>query len=250
MRLTTAALWVPALLLNSIALAGPPGGEWSLTFEDEFNSKVLDSSKWNIRTGVRRDAYWDKAGVITKGDGTLEISTLAVENKVVSGSIDTKAKFEQRFGYFETRCRLPRVPGHWSAFWILSREFGTTDNAKLSGAEVDIFEYHTVLGANVHHAVHWPRYGPTLQSSKMKSPLASDGKFHTFGLLWEKTRYVFFVDGAVVWETTDGVSEVAQYLLLTNEVGAWAGALNLRDLPDGMSCDYVRAYKRISPIIN
>ena len=224
--------------------AHPPPGQWILTFEDEFDLPTLDSSKWNIRSGVRRDAHWGKAGVVTRGDGLLEISTRVESGKIISGAIDTKTRFEQRFGYFEARCRLPRVAGHWAAFWMLSREFGSTDSAKLSGAEVDIFEYHTLLGDNVHHAVHWPRYGSNLLSRKKKTPIVNDEKFHVFGLLWEANKYIFYVDGAPVWESSEGVSGVAQFLLLTMEVGPWAGTIEVSALPDSMSCDYVRAYKR------
>lgn len=241
------ALLGAALLLSAfshLAPGAPPEGAWTLTFEDEFESGGLDGSKWNVRSGIRRDAHWGEAGVINRGDGFLEISTRLVDGKLVSGSIDTRGRFEQRFGYFEARCRLPRVGGHWSAFWLLSREFGNTDEARLSGAEIDIFEYHTQLGNSVHHAVHWPRYDTSLKSRKKRTPLAHDNRFHVFGLLWERDRYVFYVDGKAVWETTEGVSGVAHYILLSNEVGPWAGPLNAAELPDEMRCDYVRAYRR------
>jgi beta-glucanase (GH16 family) len=235
-----------AMLLSAVTQntkSAPPEGNWTLTFEDEFESSLLDLDKWNIRSGIRRDAYWGAAGVISRGDGFLEISTRLVDRKVVSGSIDTKGRFEQRFGYFEARCRLPKVGGHWSAFWLLSRQFGDTEDARLSGAEVDIFEYHTLLGDSVHHAVHWPKYDANLKSRKKRTSLIHDGQFHVFGLLWSKEKYVFYVDLMPVWETEEGISEVAHYILLTNEVGAWAGHLNIDKLPDEMVCDYVRAYK-------
>jgi beta-glucanase (GH16 family) len=236
-----------AFLLSAISPAvwsAPPDGSWTLTFEDEFDVNALDTSKWNVRSGKRRDGYWGSAGVNTRGDGFLEISTKVYDGKIVSGSIDTKGRFEQRFGYFEARCRLPKVAGHWSAFWLLSREFGMTDDARLSGAEIDIFEYHTLLGDSIHHAVHWPKYDSNIRSLKKRTPLIQDDQFHVFGLLWSNEKYVFYVNGKPVWETDRGISEVAHYILLTNEVGAWAGQLNTSELPDKMTCDYVRAYKQ------
>lgn len=223
-------------------LATPPAGKWRLTFEDNFNSAGVDQQKWNIREGIRRDAFWGVEGLSAPGDGTLRVKTVHVNGKIVSGSVDTKSKFEQRFGYFEARCKLPRVAGHWSAFWLLSREFGKTDSAQLSGTEVDIFEYHTLLGTGVHHAVHWPRYGPGLQSRKQISQVPAIQDFHVFGLLWEKDRYIFYIDGKKSWEVRDGVSDVAQFVLLSNEVGPWAGPINTALLPDEMVCEYVRAY--------
>lgn len=241
----------PFAMLTALLLAAnspevwsvPPDGSWILTFEDEFDANALDTSKWNVRTGKRRDGHWGAAGVITRGDGFLEISTRVDDGKIVSGSIDTKGRFEQRFGYFEARCRLPKVAGHWSAFWLLSREFGRTDDARLSGAEIDIFEYHTLLGDSIHHALHWPKYDSNIRSLKKRTPLIQDGRFHVFGLLWSKEKYVFYLDDKPVWESSSGVSEVAQYILLSNEVGPWAGPLNVDQLPDHMTCDYVRVYK-------
>lgn len=226
-------------------IAAPPAGNWQLTFDDSFDTAGLNINNWSIREGSRRAAFWGAEGVSVPGDGSIQILTTLVNGKIVSGSIDTRSKFEQRFGYFEARCRLPEVPGHWSSFWLLSREFGSTDESQLSGAEIDVFEYHTLLNSRVHHAVHWPKYGLNLQSRKSTSPVKSIQSFHVYGLLWEKDRYVFFVDDYQVWELREGISDVAQYLLLSNEVGPWAGNIDKTKLPDAMVCDYVRAYQQI-----
>lgn len=234
------------LVALTIAEASPPReGSWKLTFEDEFTKPTLDRDKWIVREGKRRDGFWANGGVVQSGDGFLRLRTYTEGGEIKSGSIDTRSRFEQRFGYFEARCKLPKVAGHWSAFWLLAREFGKSDSAEISGSEVDIFEYHTLMERKVHHAVHWPRYGPDLKSRKLLAPISDAQEFHVFGLLWEKNRYVFYVDGVPTWEVKDGVSGVAHYVLLSNEVGPWAGPINTLDLPDEMVCDYVRVYSRV-----
>jgi beta-glucanase (GH16 family) len=230
------------LVLNKANAEPPTGKTWQLTFSDEFDKSSLDTEKWVVREGKRREGFWDKGGVIQPGDGFLHLRTYFDKGQVNSGSIDSRSRFEQRFGFFEARCQLPSVAGHWSAFWLLARDFGKSSSAEISGAEVDIFEYHTLLGSGVHHAVHWPKYGPSLQSRKQVSPMLDIGGFHVFGLLWERDRYVFYIDGKQTWEVKDGVSAVAHYLLLSNEVGPWAGPIAISALPDEMVCDYVRAY--------
>lgn len=231
-------------LINTPIYCAPPEGNWELTFEDDFYTPTLNREKWNYLTGPRRDGNWNKEGVITDGDGFIHIVTLQRDAKIISGAIDTKGRFEQRYGYFEARCKLPQTQGHWSALWLLSREFGATDSELTSGAEVDIFEYHVLMGNMIHHAVHWPRYGPTLKSEKKYTPIFNDGRFHIFSLLWSKDKYTFFVDNKITWETTKGVSRVAQYILLSNEVSSWAGEIHTSKLPDGMTCSYIRAYKQ------
>jgi beta-glucanase (GH16 family) len=48
--------------------------------------------------------------------------------------------------------------------------------------------------------------------------------FHDYGLLWTKEQYVFYVDGKEVWRSAaGGVSQVPEYLKLTEEIGKWGG---------------------------
>jgi beta-glucanase (GH16 family) len=67
--------------------------------------------------------------------------------------------------------------------------------------------------------------------------------FHTFGLLWTPEEYVFYVDGQETWRTqAGGVSQVPEYLLLSDEVGDWGGDIETAKLPDEFQVDYVRVY--------
>ena len=63
---------------------------------------------------------------------------------------------------------------------------------------------------------------------------------------WVKDR-VFYVDGKEVWRTkAGGVSQVKEYLKLTEEIGDWGGDITKAALPDYFEVDYVRVYE-ISP---
>lgn len=239
-------VFLGVMLPATNAFAKPPAGsKWRVTFEDEFERARLDTTKWTVREGPRRDGFWDGRGVRVRGDGSLRLATFVEDGVARSGSIDTRGRFEQTYGYFEARCSMPRAQGHWSAFWLFTREFGKTDSAALSGAEVDIFEYHTLLGREINMAVHWPRYGPDLRTVKRRHPLPEGNGMVTFGLLWEADRYVFFVEDSPVWEVREGVSARPLFLLLSNEVGPWAGPLQASKFPDEMVCDYVRVYERV-----
>jgi beta-glucanase (GH16 family) len=68
--------------------------------------------------------------------------------------------------------------------------------------------------------------------------------FHDYGLLWTKEEYVFYVDGKEVWRTkAGGVSQVPEYLKLTEEIGEWGGDITKAQLPDYFEVDYVRVYE-------
>ena len=80
--------------------------------------------------------------------------------------------------------------------------------------------------------------------------------FHDYGLLWMPEEYVFYVDGREIWRTqAGGVSQVPEYLKLTDEIGAWGGDIKKADLPDYFEVDYVRVFELDSltlrsPLIN
>ncbi|MBN2128004.1 MAG: glycoside hydrolase family 16 protein, partial [Sedimentisphaerales bacterium] len=68
--------------------------------------------------------------------------------------------------------------------------------------------------------------------------------WNTFGLLWTDTEYVFFINGQETWRTTRGVSQRDQYIILSLEVGKWAGDIAEATLPDHLYVDYVRVYQK------
>jgi beta-glucanase (GH16 family) len=71
--------------------------------------------------------------------------------------------------------------------------------------------------------------------------------WHTFGLLWSPDEYVFFVDGTETWRTNaGGVCQVPQYMLLSDEIGKWAGDISTAKLPDRFLVDYVRVYDSVN----
>jgi beta-glucanase (GH16 family) len=85
----------------------------------------------------------------------------------------------------------------------------------------------------------------------VKVPGVMEG-FHTFGLLWTPDEYIFYVDGKETWRSkAGGVCQVPQYMLLSDEIGSWAGDItevmphsykhaNLRQLSFSEAKDLIR----------
>ncbi len=59
---------------------------------------------------------------------------------------------------------------------------------------------------------------------------------------WTPEHYVFYVDGKETWRTDNGVSHRPEYMILSLEVGEWAGDIANAKLPDRLYVDYVRVY--------
>ena len=68
--------------------------------------------------------------------------------------------------------------------------------------------------------------------------------FHTFGVEWHEDEYIFYVNGQETWRTKEGVSNIAQYLILSIECCGWGGDVTKSNLPDEVIFDYVRVYKK------
>ena len=76
----------------------------------------------------------------------------------------------------------------------------------------------------------------------VKVPGVMEG-WHTFGLLWLPDEYVFYVDGKETWRSkAGGVCQVPLYIMLSDEIGKWAGDITKAKLPDRFLVDYVRVY--------
>jgi alpha-L-fucosidase len=228
---------------------GIPVEGYELFWSDEFEGKSLDLEKWDYRgLGARRDAVNVKDAVSLDGEGHLILTTKRVENEYHTAMIGTQGKFETTYGYFECRFKLQTQIGHWSAFWLQSPTLGEFigDPAR-GGAEIDIFEYLRNRGDKIQHTLHWDGYGESHKSAHeiAEIPGLSRG-WHTVGFLWTPTLYVFYVDGKETWRTEKGVSRRPEYIILSLEVGKWAGDISKADLPDNFCVDYVRVYKEVA----
>lgn len=222
----------------------PPGTRWALVWHDEFDGEQLDETKWNrLGDWKRRDGYWTQAEAFLSGRGSLILRTSRRGERYTCGAVNTRGKFERAFGYFEARCKMPKSPGHWSAFWLMCAGVNSVGNEGRDGTEIDIVEMPWRDGRLTVN-LHWDGYGEHHKSAghRFSLPGVTEG-FHTYGLLWLPEEYVFYVDGREVWRSrAGGVSQVPQFIKLTNEIGTWAGDIRQAALPDDFEVDYVRVF--------
>jgi len=225
----------------------PDGKEWKLAWSDEFDGEKLDETRWNrLGDSPRRDGYWVKDDAYVNGTGSLILRTRKDGDRYTCGAVNTRGKFEHAFGYYAARCKLPRQPGHWPAFWLMCSGVGSTENEGRDGTEIDIIEVPWRDGRLTIN-LHWDGYGDKHKSAgtKFTIPGIMEG-WHIFSMLWTQQEYVFYVDGKEVWRSSaGGVSQVPEFIKLTEEIGAWGGKIQEAQLPDYFEVDYVRVYDLI-----
>lgn len=222
---------------------------WKLTFVDNFDGSELDDKKWAHAPEWDRQGgaiQWSDEEAFLNGDGELVIQMSERDGKYYSGAVRTKDLFEQAYGYYEIRAKIPREEGTWSAFWLMSDSVHEIGNDGRDGTEIDIVESPYYWDDYIGHALHWDGYGEHHQvaSSMAHVPGIYEG-FHTFALEWNKDEYIFYIDGKETWRTSaGGVSQVPAYMKISAEAASWAGDITKANLPAQMIVDYVRVYEQ------
>jgi beta-glucanase (GH16 family) len=265
---------------------GPPRkldlSHFQPVWHDEFDGDRLDSSHWQALEMVRQGhSRWVPSLVNVRG-GVLHLGIRRTGDPVIRyecGAVQTRRDFDpaqtlfqQRYGYFEARCRLPRhlSADYWGAFWMMAGRISDDSPDTREGLEVDIMEsFQFAHPAEYSVAFHWNGYGKNHNAAGLKCgthPELLDGNFHTYGLYWDERYYVVFLDGVEAGRTellglgsdqgsrlkSAGPCRQPGFLILSCEAAPWAGASPQweKDMPaeDEFLVDYVRVYQGTLPL--
>jgi len=224
---------------------------WKLAFQDEFDGKALDLSKWNPTDPWGRERNHELQAYVTNAfqvkDGILTIRAEKGEafysgkqRTFTSGMMSTYRKFSQQYGRFEIRCRVPRGKGLWPAFWLLPEPLGCPP-------EIDVLE---ILGHEpnkiymTHHFQDEQRRHKS-DGGSWTGPDFSAG-FHEFAVEWSPERIVWLVDGVERFRSEKSIPQGKMYMLVNLAVGGdWPGAPDQKaSFPAALEVDYVRVYQQ------
>lgn len=267
------------LTIESVVAATPPAnvpawlgkrppveGEWTQTLAQEFNGPI-DNSVWNLEGSNFYDkrTHWSKDEVSVK-DGLARLNyqkktgfqnddPAEKQTDYAAGFMDSYGKWTQRYGYFESRIKLPRAPGLWPAFWLMP-DRGTAGDPRWKrqmteqgGMEFDIMEHLTGWGPNRNNvAMHYDGYDKNhkvVGADKLYIAPDKDG-FVTYGLLWTPGSAIYYANGREIarWEN-ERIGNQQSYIIFTLPSGGWDNLpLDDAQLPDAMQIDYVRVWQR------
>ena len=160
---------------------------------------------------------------------------------VYAASVYSRGLFEQAYGYFEARIRIPSiVDGMQAAFWL--QQYGIPGSV-----EIDIME--SSPGTDIYNiALHWKEPGDTKRrtvGSRPSMPYMHDGDFHVFAVHWHENGYRFYADGELKWTysgTDGGISHNPQFIYLTTELSWKDGNAYTGTFPNEALVDYVRVW--------
>ena len=251
------------LLIALVALVVSCTGsqqEWKLVWEDNFEKDgVIDETVW---TKIPRgkpvwqchmsddDALYDvkDGNLILRGMVNPEFPTDTTP--YITGGIETKGKKGFYRGKIEIKAKLGNAQGAWPAFWLcpFADNFRWPDDG-----EIDIIE-RLNSDAFVHHNVH-SYYVDRLMLKEPKPGTTApirNGEYNTYGIELYADSVVFSVNGHRTFHypriETDLEGQFpfdrSFYLMLDMQLGcAWAGEVDVNDLPVEMYIDWVRFYE-------
>ena len=257
----------------------PADGDWVQTFDEEFDGPAIDYQKWNIyghnfwdkRTHFSKDnlilkdgkailRYEKKTGFHNDDPATKEVG----QTDYACGFLNTYGKWTQRYGYFESRMKVPKAPGLWPAFWLMPDRKsyksykgryrpGTALQPDVDvgngGMEFDIMEFLSGWGPSRYNiAMHWDGYFKDHKSTGSQNTYVRPDKdgYITCGLLWTPGSAIYYCNAKEVlrWEN-ERVSDLQEYIMFDMVSGGWDNLpLDNAKLPDDFVIDYVRVWQR------
>jgi beta-glucanase (GH16 family) len=152
---------------------------------------------------------------------------------VKSGELTTWRCWNQLYGYFEVRMKIPAGGvKYWPAFLLYNAASGWLP-------EVDIAEFDQNNNTGFSSTIH-----PT---DNTKSPHAFynfhtdlSAQFHTYALDWTSTYIKIYLDNILIFTETSWVPQVPLYVLIGNGISQGSSSV---DVPGIMYIDYLRIYK-------
>lgn len=241
--------------------------DWQQVWGDEFDGlagEVPDTNNWVFDLGIGPNGDgWGNAelqsytnapeNVSMDGEGNLAITALN-NGTFTSARITTKGLFEQKYGRFEARIKMPYGPGIWPAFWMLGADIDT--NPWPSCGEIDIMEYRGQQPNLIHGSLHGPGYSGASPVTKTYGFEKDrfDVDFHVFRIDWGVDFIIFYVDDVMYQMVTpedlagEWVYDDPFFILLNlavggNYVGFPTASTNF---PQSMLVDYVRVYEEVN----
>lgn len=243
-------------------------------FNEDFNDTRIDRSRWktslpwgpdqiiNQETQYFVDTFGTNNPVaydpfVFTGETLLITGIRTPENLLqaannqpyLSGVLTTADHFELTYGYIEMRAKLASGSGMFSTFYLFNQDFYKNK------PEIDIMERDGARAETVFHTYHYfdsnlnrrstgERHSTPTMAFSNGINLSDD--FHTYSVLWEPQRVIWFIDGAEVRRiegvrVSDEPMNIITQLVIGNE---WISAVDPNSLPAALEIDYIRAWQR------
>lgn len=242
---------------------------WDITFFEPFDELSLASAE--NPEGWTTQYIWDRSTIINNelqyyvdprehlinpfsvSNGVLTISATPTPKNLldttdqqpyISGVITSRQWFEQKYGRFEVRAKVPKGQGLWSAFWMLPTHASWPQGVAVL-PELDIMEHLGHQVGTYHTTLHTNQTGALSSHPYDHNQLGdlTDG-YHLYTAVWTQEDVSWYLDGKylVSHPSPQDFDNPKHFLLNLAVGGTWPGSPNQStEFPANYSIDFVRA---------
>ncbi len=256
-------------LYSQIHPSGDPNWTLNSNMSDEFNSTVLDNTKWDaLNPGAGIGYNWGSGQFFRPQNVSVDGNNLQlkVENisptyqKKWSGGIQSKNS-NYSYGYFEIRAKLPGFydngqptgEGFWPAFWTYYIE-DDANGCRTVHDEIDILEPNGSQYSDAKSNVAgWHDEDPDCNIDHVKisgnvwythnQPLFED--YHKYAVEWLPDRIIFYFDDQPFYISYDHpkMDMQPQFVVIDQQIDGNTPLRPNTPLPAFMTVDYFRYYQ-------
>ncbi len=246
--------------------------DYVLIWSDEFNQAQIDERNWNFETGNgcqyglygwgnNEDQYYREENA-----SISESQFLLIESKkeqyfyndcdgsqqvaeYTSARLNSKTKFDFKYGKVEASIKMDKANGIWHAFWMLPSFPQST--WPLSG-EIDIMEqYRSNNQDKLIAAVHFG-YDFIVEDYDSLTVDYFDS-FHVYGLEWDLVSLRWYIDNQLVHTVYKSENQDLEtnwpfdeqfHLIFNTAVGGTLGGTPTFESTKNMLVDYIRVFQK------
>lgn len=230
---------------SKLAFAAPLPG-YTLVWEDNFDTPVLDVESWRYRTDCKSESC-QRPENVEVADGNLKIllKKETYNNRpFTGGGIITKAPFS--YGYYEVRAKMNNGYGWHEAFWAAGRSGFDDPNPPFTDEfgnrlEIDCFESPGNRSNSFFHygAINWSEYTGPLGGGSRDAGIDLSTDYHIYGFEYTPDFINFYFDGELLRTTDIRLAPQHNIYLWLTCIATQADATD-----NGvMYVDYIRAYE-------
>ncbi|WP_299549248.1 glycoside hydrolase family 16 protein [Seonamhaeicola sp.] len=191
----------------------------TLTMSDEFDvDGAPNSAIWGFDIGTGDNGwgnnelqyYTDRPENVVVEDGMLKITAIQESfegSGYTSARLLTKGLFEQQYGRFEARMKLPFGKGMWPAFWLLGANIDEI-GWPFCG-EIDVMENGGSNPTVASGAIHGPGHsgGDAIKKEFEFEMSRVDTEFHIYGIEWGPQYINYYIDDVLYFQITPDTLE-------------------------------------------
>lgn len=233
---------------------------WKLIFEDEFEGSSFDTQSWSYCKRGTPD--WNKYLVsspqtVQVENGVLKVRAIKNTNTAadpapyLTGGIESRGKFNFKYGRAEIRAKFDNGQGSWPAIWMMPEN---NIGGWPAGGEIDIMEHlnaDNLIYQTVHSTYTYTAGYKNNPPSTKTVPINKDD-WNVYGFNWYPDRIEFTLNGSITYTYPRIETSVAgqwpfdkEFYFILNMAagGSWGGPVTDSHLPFEMQVDWVRVYQ-------